>query len=222
MRNGQIFVWVLVGFVAGVVVGVVGWDAYVKANIRQALAKVAEDFGERGALSGSASSSDGGSYLDKLAERRRAAAGYADPVAGTDWFRNTTKDKITDKEAWMIISSPRFPPEYSGSPLLVIACSENRTRLYVKTADYMGRDNRPVAWRVDDKPALQATWGISTDGQAVGQWSGGQSIPVIKAMLEGEKLTVRVSDYRDVAHTFEFPIKGLDKAIEPIRKHCNW
>lgn len=52
--------------------------------------------------------------------------------------------------------------------------------------------------------------------------SGGQTIPVIQEMFDAEQLTVRATPFNESTITVQFPIAGLQEAIEPLREACNW
>jgi len=62
----------------------------------------------------------------------------------------------------------------------------------------------------------------STDNKALGLWSGGESIPVIKKMFGKKQLIARMTPFSESPITVEMDITGLDAAIEPLRTACGW
>lgn len=62
----------------------------------------------------------------------------------------------------------------------------------------------------------------STDNKALGLWSGGKAIPVVKQMLGKSTMITRMTPFSESPFTATFNISGLNRAIEPLRKACNW
>ncbi len=110
-------------------------------------------------------------------------------------------------------------------PNLILRCHENKTVMYFSfeqhhMADIQGYGR--VTLRVDQQNAVTRNMQASTDSKALGLWNGGQSIPVIRSMFDGDVLTVRATPFSESPITVQFPITGLEEAISPLREACNW
>ncbi|MBU2983516.1 type VI secretion protein [Lentibacter algarum] len=113
----------------------------------------------------------------------------------------------------------------TANPSLLVRCQENTTSLFLVAGGHFLSDIQSygrVDYRVDDRKAGRKSMKTSTDNQALGLWGGGQSIPFIKEIMSGKQLLVRLTPYNESPLEFSFEIDGLDEAIEPLRKACNW
>lgn len=79
-----------------------------------------------------------------------------------------------------------------------------------------------MTYRIDLQKASTKSFSISTDHKALGFFSGGQSIPFIKSLFGTTKLLIRVTLYGKNPAEVTFDVSGLEQAIEPLRKACNW
>jgi type VI secretion system protein VasI len=108
---------------------------------------------------------------------------------------------------------------------LMLRCKENTTSLIIHTSCHMasgfsgyGR----VEYRIDDRKSSARSFSASTDNRALGLWSGGKSIPMIKQMLTGETLLTRFTPFNESPLTAKIKISGLETAIAPLREACHW
>lgn len=113
----------------------------------------------------------------------------------------------------------------AGPGMLVIRCRENTTSAYLTfnghfMADIQGRGR--VDYRVDQRPAGHRRMTVSTDNESLGAWSGNQSIPWIREMLDADQLYIRATPFNESPVSLTFDIRGLDEAIAPLRDACNW
>jgi type VI secretion system protein VasI len=148
-----------------------------------------------------------------------------------DWTVSFDKSKIDDSKAvYLAVFSAEPVPQRFGNgqnAQLTIRCLENTTALYIifggafmASSEY---DNYgDVTYRVDDRPAVKKGFNNSTDNQALGLWSGGVAIPMIKQLFGGTKLVVRAVPYNESQVELEFPISGLEDAVKPLRETCKW
>ena len=108
---------------------------------------------------------------------------------------------------------------------LIIRCMENTTSLYTKWGGHFMSDNRNngrVDYRVDAKKASRVSMRESTNNKSLGLWSGSQSIPFIKQLLNAKQLYIRATPYSESPVEMAFNVTGLEKAIEPLREACGW
>ncbi|MFK4823175.1 type VI secretion system-associated protein TagO, partial [Paenochrobactrum sp. BZR 588] len=101
-----------------------------------------------------------------------------------------------------------------------------KTSLYINTGCHMTssdyNDYGDVTYRLDSDKARKVGMAESTDNKALGLWSGGKSIPVIKQMLSKDEMVVRMTPYGQSPFTATFKIAGLSDAIKPLREECKW
>ena len=108
---------------------------------------------------------------------------------------------------------------------LIIRCVENTTSLILSHSGLMFsdiQDRDVVRYRVDDQPPREARMSESTSNRALGLWNGGQSIPVIKSMLDAQKFLVRFVPVSRNPIEASFSIAGLAEEITPLRETCGW
>jgi len=145
------------------------------------------------------------------------------------WKLTTAKSQIDDTETNTLTleSEESIPGRFGGREhaTLIIRCQENVTAAYFIMgghflADIEGHDK--VTYRVDDQRAVTEAFATSTDNMALGKWSGGSAIPFIKKLGGGRQLVIRVTPYNESPKTATFNISGIDDALQPVRKGCNW
>jgi type VI secretion system protein VasI len=109
---------------------------------------------------------------------------------------------------------------------LVLRCMENKTVLYFSTGCHMVsseyNDYGDITYRLDEEKSHKVGGDASTDNKALGLWSGGKSVPLIKQMLSKKQMTVRMTPYSESPFVATFNISGLGDAIKPLRQACGW
>ncbi|WNL39843.1 type VI secretion system-associated protein TagO [Halomonas sp. PAMB 3232] len=153
----------------------------------------------------------------------------SDVTQESDWMVNSETSPIDDSTAVYLRVFSKEPVTdrigRQGDAELWIRCSENTTAMIMKFAgNHMADLNQygQVTLRIDDLQARTMRMDASTDHSSLGLWSGGRSIPVIRSMFDHDTLTVRATPYSQSPITTQFPITGLEEAIEPLREACNW
>jgi len=145
------------------------------------------------------------------------------------WVVRVEKSKIDDTEnafVWLNAKEDRknrYGQE--GYDSIHINCRENTTDIYFHFAgDFMSSTTGggKITYRIDKTKAKKKNFRQSNNNKALGLWSGGKAIPFIKAMFGKNTLLVRATPYNQSAVTVEFDIRGLDNAINPLRKACRW
>ena len=101
---------------------------------------------------------------------------------------------------------------------------ENTTALILITDEYMSDRyrNNVVEYRIDKEKSKEKRFNVSSDGTALGLWSGGVSIPFIKTLFNKKMLAMRYTPYNGSPKIVEFNIAGLEEVIKPLRNACNW
>lgn len=174
------------------------------------------------------------SELDRLACYDKAAGRTPKAVegdaSGSAWRVVSEVSKLTDDPTvTLMVRTPqtvrcgfREPKPVS----LYLRCMENTTSLFfagechLTSSQY--NDYGHVDIRLDDDKAFTSRMDESTDNKALGLWSGGTSIPVIKKMFGKKRLIARMTPFSESPITVEMDISGLDVAINPLRTACGW
>lgn len=108
---------------------------------------------------------------------------------------------------------------------LMIRCMENTTSIYLAADCHMTSGHRGygiIDYRIDDQPAGDRGFDASTNNRALGLWNGGESIPFIKKLIGSDRLLLRFTPFNENKTTVDFKTTGLEEAIAPLRKECNW
>ncbi|MDR5857933.1 hypothetical protein FZZ93_02510 [Halomonas eurihalina] len=147
----------------------------------------------------------------------------------SSWMVNTKTSPIDDSVSVYLRSDSKEPIRdrlgRKRDAQLWIRCVENTTSMIFQFADHHMADLNQygkVTLRIDDQKARTMRLSESTDNKALGLWNGGNSIPVIKRMFGHDTLTVRATPYSQSPITTQFPITGLEDAIQPLREACHW
>lgn len=145
------------------------------------------------------------------------------------WKVSRWQSKMDDSPAVLLTSeseemvSGRFGR--AGPATLMLRCLENTTNLLVKVNDHFLADIQSygnVRYRIDDRQAATLRMRESTDNEALGLWSGGQAIPVIRRMFGHDQVTMQITPFNQSSVTVTFPITGLQESIAPLRQACHW
>jgi type VI secretion system protein VasI len=166
---------------------------------------------------------------DRVAGRTTTPKQADTPPEGGAWVVQLDKSEFkdtTDVYLSLVSDDELSCGRYNRSKaVLMLRCMENTTALFISTNCHLtsghGGYGR-VEYRIDDRKSVTRSFTDSTDNRALGLWSGGKSIPMIKQMLDGEVLLTRFTPFSESAVTARFQIKGLDTAIAPLREACNW
>lgn len=146
------------------------------------------------------------------------------------WQVVSAVSKLTD-DPTVTLSVSTSEPVHCGfrepaRASLYLRCMENTTSLFFATQCHLTsskyNDYGHVDIRLDNDKAFTSRMNESTDNRALGLWSGGVSIPVIKKMFGKKRLIARMTPYSESPITMEMDITGLEIAIDPLREACGW
>jgi type VI secretion system protein VasI len=172
--------------------------------------------------------------LDRLAcydaQSGRTPKVTISPATSGKWQVQTETSKINDRtNVYLSVESEESVDcgwNRGDRIRLHIYCRDNTTSLVLQTGCHMTsskyNDYGTVDFRIDKEKARRLDMSESTNNRSLGLWSGGSSIPVIKAMLGKSTVVVRATPYGENPFTASFDIRGLNQAIPPVRKHCGW
>lgn len=152
------------------------------------------------------------------------------PPPPSPWRVSESRSQLDDSPAVYMttLSKDTLSGAYgagAGPATLHLRCLENSTNLFVKLnghflADIQGYGD--VTYRIDDLQARTVGMKESTDNKALGLWSGGSAIPMIRRLIGHDEMLIRVTPYNQSAITVTFPIRDLEEEIKPLRSACNW
>ena len=118
-----------------------------------------------------------------------------------------------------------------------ILCEAQIIQLYFSITDFStGTDDRLespgsdsdgddgfVRYRLDKEQVKTIEMDLEEPTESsIGVWSSEQSIPFIKEMFGHDKMLLAIDRSERGSTTLEFSIKGIEEAIKPLRKACNW
>lgn len=109
--------------------------------------------------------------------------------------------------------------KWNKSISLIARCKNNKTELYINWGSYLGRKAR-ITTRIGKNKATTKNWDISTDSKA--SFYRGKTITLLRTMAKNEKAIFQVTPYNESPITAIFDIKGLNNALIPLAKECNW
>lgn len=165
------------------------------------------------------------------AEKLREEQRIADLKRNSKWSTYSNTNAITDTEdIYLTLSSNRYSKRYDfESSRLTIRCKENTTSFILDFGEYVGNDSssvysdyKNVTLRIDDRSPVTRRMNVATNKEAVGFWSGDESIPFIKSLIGSERLVVRFTPYGENPREMTFETAGLEHFIDPVRKACSW
>lgn len=147
----------------------------------------------------------------------------------SNWMVEVEKSPMDDSTTvYMSVESENsIPPKFRTGPDkadLLIRCKENKTVIFAVFSDYFlgsSTELSYIEYRVDSEKAERKRFYISNDHKAIGLWDG-ESIKFIKSLFSKNQLILRVTPFSESPVTAIFPISGIETAIDPLRKACNW
>lgn len=144
------------------------------------------------------------------------------PTSSSSWEITRERSAIDDSPKVIAVLRPSDTTEIgilAGRVALLFRCIENTTSVLISTGSFMA-DAPQVTIRFDANPARTTRWDVSSNYQAVGLWSGGEAIPFLKQIRNGQKMVVRVQGRERTDATFE--LGTAEPLIDEIAKACNW
>ncbi|MDM8525031.1 type VI secretion system-associated protein TagO [Desulfococcaceae bacterium HSG8] len=105
-------------------------------------------------------------------------------------------------------------------PVLILRCNENKTDAYVKFDIFLSTRPVAVTTRLDKSKARTAEWSVSTDYKAA--FVPGSNVKFIRNLMKHDKLLVQVTPHGQNSKTTTFDLRGLEEAVKPLQKACNW
>lgn len=143
------------------------------------------------------------------------------------WQVREEISKLDDsKNVYLYLDSTSYRDRFGNakSVTLGIACRESETNLWLAFDEFMSDNSGggKVTYRIDKAPAKAVDFTESSDNHGLGLWYGPSAIKFAKKLFGANNLLIRATPFSDSSIQVEFPITGLEEAIKPLRKACNW
>lgn len=173
---------------------------------------------------------DDGERLSCFDKAFGVGAGDAPPAVG-EWEMRTETSRLIDRvDVYLTVESGEAVPIDYGEPQRArfqISCRDNVTTAtfwiggnYLSDYGVYGQ----LLYRVDDHTSQAIRAKTTADSEYIGLLSGAAAIPFVKALFGGQRLLVsaRPVNQSDTPVEMEFNITGLEEAVAPLRRSCNW
>lgn len=144
-----------------------------------------------------------------------------------DWLRKSSVSPIDDSRnvhVHVIAETPfkGWIDEQAGA--LYLKCTENETRAFVFTGmaaqPERGKYNRATATlRYDQEEARTLVMNESSNHDRL---FFPQPIAEIKRMMKHDEMLFRFTPHNATMTTTRFNLRGLEKAVQPLREACHW
>ncbi len=107
-------------------------------------------------------------------------------------------------------------------PSLWFRCINGKMSGFIDWGIFLDVEKARIVFRYDDEPAQAAMVQVSKDHKKIESLSEDRVIFRIKEMFRKSRLTARVPPQGEKPLAVTFNISGLESAIKPLRKSCNW
>lgn len=107
---------------------------------------------------------------------------------------------------------------------LHIRCRDNTTSLYLVSDCALADidEAASVDWQVDDQSPQMLQMTKPTSEPGLGLWLGKHAIPLVRELFEANEVRIQLDAGQEGHAPLVFPVMGLEAAIGPLRKACNW
>jgi type VI secretion system protein VasI len=162
---------------------------------------------------------------DRLATDLKVDGPKVDAVTGAGKWRVRVETSPVDdsKNAFASLDAENSVQKRydSATPSLLLRCKERKLEGYISYGKFfLGSDSTKVLTRFDKRPALTASWGISTDHSAV--FVGGSVVNFVKELLKSESLLVELTPYSESPVLATFDVRGIKEASKSLQQVCPW
>lgn len=154
-----------------------------------------------------------------------------DGAAGTEknkpgWSVASTVSPITDQNEVFLQrrSQNSVETDVFGvvHPVFLAQCLSGKTSVAVNWGFIVGGGTIPVTYRIDEGEPKTVAIKVSDDFRSIASWDSDRAVAVLKALIGKKTFAVQVTALSQGPMRAVFDMAGLDKAIAPLRKACNW
>lgn len=162
-------------------------------------------------------------YQQEMAEVDRLLAAFEStraPPEPTGWRVSRSRDPLDDSPTIALrLAASQGVSDYGDAFDLVLVCQSNKTSAYVEWGQFIDMDAGRVTVRVGSAPAVEERWRVSTDYTST---FAPRAIPLIRRLVEADRLVMRVTPYGAAPKTATFRLAGLSANLPALRTACNW
>ena len=158
-------------------------------------------------------------YLASVAEREKL-------ISIGKWQLDQEVDPLDDtRDVFAMLPSEDYVRDRSGALLAIVCFGENNLDVQLVLqgvrVKYEYERATHVIWRFDKLDADSGAWMVSEDREVLHPLS---KVQWAKAILGHSKLFVRIKPMfgRRGEGDFLFDLRGVAKAVEPVRRACGW
>jgi hypothetical protein len=139
---------------------------------------------------------------------------------GGNWVISETSSPVDySPQITAAISSASAVKDAPSS--FAIRCRAQRMELLVSTrGSWRPSNSFKVTYWVDNHPAVEEQWAAAPGGR--GAVFRGDVTRFLRLLLEGERLSIRVSDEQGLAHQATFHVSGFEFVRQRIAAVCKW
>ena len=107
-------------------------------------------------------------------------------------------------------------------PAMWFRCMVGKMSGYVDLGIFLDFDRAKIAFKFDKEKSQAEVFKLSNDGKRIVSFSEKRLISRIKKMFGNKKLRARITPIGEKPITVTFDISGLETAMRPLRRACNW
>lgn len=149
----------------------------------------------------------------------------------SNWEHTTETDRLDDARLQRIATwaretirrRPRQQEQRDGPrAYLGVLCVRGAARLVVSIpGELVAGSSAVISYRVDSRPPVRGRgWRPSADYSTTGVWTTREALPIVRTMLEGTELFVRIDDSVFGRTEATFQLRGLREAMAPLLGPC--
>ena len=168
--------------------------------------------------------SPGGNKTNSESDKNKADA----PAVESNWKVEISQSKLDDSDEVVVSSVSKGYVIGAGGDsefmLMTVRCAEDNAVVYFTFADHFMTSN-PGGWvdyRIDRKKASGIQMNESSDHEALGIWETNSTRKFLDMLKSANNLFIRATPYSASPVSTEFDIRGLHKALVPLRKACKF
>lgn len=128
-----------------------------------------------------------------------------------EWIFVELLDPVTNE-----IASAALMINPSAEVLMVGCDGQDHFNIFIRAKTYLGTGHRPVSYRVDDQPTVDAGgWGYSADGFSV-YAPYDLAANLVEKLRSGGFIHFQITDYKGIKHFPGFSLAGSAVALRQL------
>lgn len=133
-----------------------------------------------------------------------------------EWFYKSKVDGFTDQESHIAVVVVR--EDVMTNAFMTVRCINGELAALVSLDKFLDSDDDVrVRYRFDDGEVQTGEWAISTQGDTV---FAPDPAAFARQLIPAASLLFEARDYQGTPHSTRFPMKGSQKAVEPVLAAC--